>query len=124
MSTREREVSRRNCEPVTPLTAPRKLSLTAGNGSSPMSVPPDGAGAQRRGYHRHRVRAQRGAVHAAGVTGIEIVAGLAWRRRTGDVPWEYRSGFTVRGVTRLDYAPGWAILGLAAERLDDAMRRR
>jgi len=73
---------------------------------------------------RERPAWQRGAIYAAGVIAIEAVSGLAWRRGTGSVPWEYRSGLAIGGVTRLDYAPGWAILGLAAERLHDAMTRR
>jgi hypothetical protein len=63
----------------------------------------------------------RGAAYAAGIIGVETLSGLAWRRVTGRVPWEYRSGLAIRGVTRLDYAPVWAFAGLAAERLHDAM---
>jgi len=72
---------------------------------------------------RERPAWQRGAIYAAGVIAVEAVSGLAWRRWTGSVPWEYRSGLAIGGVTRLDYAPGWAILGLAAERLHDALTR-
>jgi hypothetical protein len=72
---------------------------------------------------RERPAWQRGAIYAAGVIAVEAVSGLAWRRWTGSVPWEYRSGLAIGGVTRLDYAPGWAILGLAAERLHDALIR-
>jgi hypothetical protein len=67
---------------------------------------------------------QRGAVYAVGILVVEAVSGLAWRRWTGRVPWEYRSGLAVAGVTRLDYAPAWAIVGLAAERLHDALTDR
>ena len=66
---------------------------------------------------RGRPSWQRGAVYAVGVIALETFSGLVWRRWTGSVPWEYRSGLAIGGVTRLDYAPGWAILGLAAERL-------
>ena len=72
---------------------------------------------------RGRPAWQRGTAYAAGVVAMETLGGLAWRRWTGTVPWEYRSGVAVGGVTRLDYAPGWAILGLAAERLHDALTR-
>lgn len=67
---------------------------------------------------------QRGAVYAGGILAVETVSGLAWRRWTGRVPWEYRSGLAVAGVTRLDYAPAWAIVGLAAERLHDTLTER
>ena len=73
---------------------------------------------------RDRPAWQRGAIYAAGIIGVEAISGLAWRWRTGRVPWEYRSGLSVSGVTRLDYAPGWAIVGLAAERLHDALTER
>jgi len=73
---------------------------------------------------RGRPAWQRAAAYAAGVLAIEALSGLAWRRWTRSVPWEYRSGLAIGGVTRLDYAPGWAILGLAAERLHDALTRR
>jgi hypothetical protein len=70
---------------------------------------------------RSRPAWQRAVVYAGGILAIETVSGLAWRRGTGRVPWEYRSGLAVAGVTRLDYAPAWAIVGLAAERLHDAL---
>jgi hypothetical protein len=73
---------------------------------------------------RGRPAWQRGAIYAAGILAIETVSGLAWRRSTGRVPWEYRSGIAVAGVTRLDYAPAWAIVGLAAERLHDTLTGR
>jgi hypothetical protein len=70
---------------------------------------------------RGRPAWQRGAVYAGGIMAVETVSGLAWRAWTGRVPWEYRSGLAVAGVTRLDYAPAWAIVGLAAERLHDTL---
>jgi hypothetical protein len=73
---------------------------------------------------RRRPAWQRGAVYAGGILAIETISGLAWRRWTGRVPWEYRSGLAVAGVTRLDYAPAWAIVGLAAERLHDTLTKR
>lgn len=72
---------------------------------------------------RARPAWQRGAAYATGVIGIEALSGWAWRRRTGRVPWEYRSSLAVDGVTRLDYAPLWAFLGLATERLHDRLVR-
>lgn len=70
---------------------------------------------------RSRPAWQRAAVYAGGILTVEAISGLAWRRWTGRVPWEYRSGLAVAGVTRLDYAPAWALVGLAAERLHDAL---
>jgi hypothetical protein len=70
---------------------------------------------------RGRPAWQRAAVYAGGILAVETLSGLAWRRWTGRVPWEYRSGLAVAGVTRLDYAPAWAIVGLAAERLHDTL---
>lgn len=66
----------------------------------------------------------RASAYAAGIITVEALSGWAWRRATGRVPWEYRSGLAVDGVTRLDYFPLWAIVGLAAERLHDALVRR
>lgn len=71
---------------------------------------------------RGRPAWQRGAAYAAGIIGMEAVAGIAWRRWAGAVPWEYRSGLALGGVTRLDYAPAWMLMGLVAERLDDLLR--
>jgi hypothetical protein len=73
---------------------------------------------------RDRPAWQRAAVYAGGILAIETLSGLAWRRWTGRVPWEYRSGLAVGGVTRLDYAPAWAIVGLGAERLHDTLTER
>jgi Putative ABC-transporter type IV len=73
---------------------------------------------------RGRPAWQRGAIYAAGILAVEALTGLVWRRWTGRVPWEYRSGIAVAGVTRLDYAPAWAIVGLAAERLHDTLTER
>lgn len=70
---------------------------------------------------RERPAWQRGAVYATGIVALEALSGLSWRRATGEVPWEYRSGLAIAGVTRLDYAPAWALIGLGAERLHDAM---
>ena len=70
---------------------------------------------------RGRPAWQRATVYAGGILAAEAMSGLAWRRWTGRVPWEYRSGFAVAGLTRLDYAPAWALVGLAAERLHDAL---
>ena len=70
---------------------------------------------------RGRAAWERGATYAAGIIAVEALSGVVWRRATGKVPWEYRSGLAIAGVTRLDYAPAWALVGLAAEGLHDAM---
>jgi Putative ABC-transporter type IV len=72
---------------------------------------------------RGRPAVVRGAAYATGVFAVEAVSGWALRRRTGHCPWDYsgRSRFSVRGLIRLDYAPLWAALGLATERLHDAL---
>ncbi|MDQ3879609.1 MAG: putative ABC transporter permease [Chloroflexota bacterium] len=68
----------------------------------------------------------RGAVYAAGIFTLEAVAGWTLRAVTGRCPWDYsgRSPLAVDGVIRLDYAPLWAGLGLATERLHDALTVR
>lgn len=74
---------------------------------------------------RARSRWQRASAYAAGFLACELATGAAIRRAVGLVPWDYtsRSRLTAgRGVVRLDYAPLWAIAGLAAERLDDTLR--
>jgi hypothetical protein len=65
----------------------------------------------------------RGAVYAAGIFGIEGASGWALRHLTGRCPWDYagRSPWSVAGLIRLDYAPLWAALGLATERLHDSL---
>ena len=64
---------------------------------------------------------QRASIYAVGIVGVEAISGWALRRWTGRVPWEYRSGLALDGVTRLDYVPLWALLGLVAERVHDGL---
>jgi hypothetical protein len=74
---------------------------------------------------RSRAWWQRAVVYAAGIMGVEYVAGNALRRGVGLVPWDYsgRGRFVLPGgATRLDYAPVWAVAGLALERVHDAIR--
>jgi hypothetical protein len=61
---------------------------------------------------------------------VEAASGELLRRVTGEVPWDYgraRGGKPVprhwRGLVRPAYAPVWFVVGLGAERLDDAMAR-
>ncbi|MGA7988219.1 MAG: hypothetical protein WCB51_07460 [Candidatus Dormiibacterota bacterium] len=68
---------------------------------------------------------QRMAAYSVGIMGVEYVAGMALRKGVGLVPWDYtgHGRFVVPGgATRLDYAPVWAVVGLALERVDDRLR--
>ncbi len=66
---------------------------------------------------------QRGAIYAAGILVVEGATGWLLRRATGRCPWDYsgRTRWQLDGLVRLDYAPFWALAGLGAERLHDAM---
>jgi hypothetical protein len=56
----------------------------------------------------------RGLLYALGVWAVEVVVGLPTRRRL----WDYSDAkWNWRGVIRWDYAPVWAALGLAVERV-------
>jgi uncharacterized membrane protein len=66
----------------------------------------------------------RAIAYAASCLAIEYVAGWLLRRATGKCPWDYGSrGINVDGLARLDYAPYWAVAGLAAEPIASALRR-
>jgi uncharacterized membrane protein len=67
---------------------------------------------------------QRALAYSVGIMGVEYVLGMALRRLVGVVPWDYtgHSRWTVPGgAVRLDYAPLWAVVGLALERVHDAV---
>ncbi|HVC40971.1 MAG TPA: hypothetical protein VND54_03240 [Candidatus Saccharimonadales bacterium] len=74
---------------------------------------------------RSRALWQRALAYSVGIMGVEYVVGVTLRRSVGLVPWDY-SGHgrwvVPGGATRLDYAPLWAMAGLALERLHDGMR--
>jgi len=74
---------------------------------------------------RKRSAPVRGVAYASGFIAAEYASGWALRRLTGVCPWDYtgRSRFVVDGVTRLDYAPLWASLGLGMERIERALSR-
>ena len=65
----------------------------------------------------------RAIAYAAGIMAVEGGTGWMLRRRTGRCPWDYtgRTRWHVAGIVRLDYGPLWALAGLGAERLHDAM---
>ena len=73
---------------------------------------------------RDRPAAERAAVYSAAIMAFEYGTGRLIERTTGVIPWDYtgRSRFSIRGATRLDYAPLWAAAGLALEHVDDALR--
>lgn len=74
---------------------------------------------------RMRSAAVRGAAYAAGFIATEYASGALLRRVVGVCPWDYtgRSRFVVDGVTRLDYAPLWAAVGLGMERIERTLDR-
>ena len=66
----------------------------------------------------------RAASYAAACLVLEYASGWALRRMTGACPWDYGDrGINVDGLARLDYAPYWAVAGLAAEPVASALRR-
>ncbi len=70
----------------------------------------------------------RALVYALAFLGVEYGAGWLLRRATGACPWDYAarrnpSRWQVQGLIRLDYAPAWAALGLALERVHDFLVR-
>jgi len=47
---------------------------------------------------------------------VEYLAGWGLRYISGDVPWDYsHAALNIQGLIRLDYAPGWFLLGLVFE---------
>jgi hypothetical protein len=72
----------------------------------------------------------RGLAWTAGIYAVEAASGELLRAVTGEVPWDYaraRGGKPIpthwRGLVRPAYAPVWFLVGLGAERLDDALDR-
>jgi hypothetical protein len=67
----------------------------------------------------------RAATYAAGFIAVETGTGLLLKRLTGRCPWDYtgRTRWQAGGVTRFDYAPLWAALGLALEPTHDTLVR-
>jgi hypothetical protein len=74
---------------------------------------------------RSRTSWQRAAAYSVGIMGVVYSSGMVLRRLIGSVPWDYtaHSRWALPGgATRLDYAPVWAVAGLALERVHDRMR--
>ncbi len=70
----------------------------------------------------------RALAYAVAFLAVEYAAGWLLRRLTGTCPWDYSTRrsvphWQVHGLIRLDYAPAWALLGLALERVHDALVR-
>lgn len=67
----------------------------------------------------------RALAYAVGFIGVETVTGLLLKRLIGRCPWDYTGDtrWQVGGVTRFDYAPLWAALGLALEPVHDTLVR-
>jgi hypothetical protein len=73
---------------------------------------------------RPRATTQRAGAYAVAIMVIEYTSGRLIERLTGVIPWDYtgRGRLQLHGATRLDYAPLWALGGLALEPVDDALR--
>lgn len=67
----------------------------------------------------------RAIVYAAGFMAIEYATGWLLRRLLGGCPWDYtgRARWHLHGLMRWDYAPLWALLGLAIEPIHDFLVR-
>ena len=68
---------------------------------------------------------ERAGIYAGGIMAVEYATGTALRRGVGAVPWDYtgQSRWALPGgAVRLDYAPIWAVSGLALERIHDGLR--
>lgn len=64
----------------------------------------------------------RGLAYGLGFLAAEYALATVMTSTFGRAPWDYRgTRWSVRGRTRLDYAPLWAVAGLALERVHDAL---
>jgi Putative ABC-transporter type IV len=64
----------------------------------------------------------RAAAYAAGFTSAEYASGRLLRLLRGSAPWDYSHARRhLHGLVRADYAPLWALYGLALERLHDRL---
>ncbi len=48
---------------------------------------------------------------------VEYTAGFILTQFLGSCPWEYRSGWHVSGLIRLDYTPAWIVFAWFTEKL-------
>jgi uncharacterized membrane protein len=67
--------------------------------------------------------AVRAPVYAAGIMSVEYAAGWLLHKTLGSCPWDYSQStpFHIKGYVRLDYAPFWALAGLALEHVHDRL---
>ena len=74
---------------------------------------------------RGRPRLVRAGVYGIGFLGVEYAAGRVLRRLLGAAPWDYEyARHNVDGLVRADWLPLWAGVGLALERVHDALSGR
>jgi uncharacterized membrane protein len=67
----------------------------------------------------------RAATYGAGIMAVEYISGKAIRRLVGTAPWDYSyAKVHIDGLVRPAYFPLWAGVGLAAERVHDALTGR
>ena len=67
----------------------------------------------------------RAVAYATGFFAFEYSTGWALRRVLGQAPWDYSSARRhLHGLVRLDYAPMWAVAGLALEPVHDLLTGR
>ena len=64
----------------------------------------------------------RAPMYGIGFISVELVTGYILLKALHKCPWEYTSGYHVRGIIRLDYIPFWSALGLIMERVVDYIR--
>ena len=59
----------------------------------------------------------RGLFYMCSIFTVEYISGIRLRKK-GLCPWDYhRSGWNIKGIIRLDYAPLWFAAGLLFERI-------
>ncbi len=67
----------------------------------------------------------RAAIYAVGFLAVEYAAGRGLREAVGAAPWDYsHARWNLDGLVRLDYAPLWAVAGLALEHVHDRLMGR
>lgn len=60
---------------------------------------------------------QRALVYGVGILLVEYFSGGLLSTLTGSCPWEYKTGFHIKGWVRLDYYPLWVIFAALLEAL-------
>lgn len=71
---------------------------------------------------RTRPLRTRASAYAIGFSVVEYGSGRVLRHLRGAAPWDYsHARFHLQGLVRADYLPVWGVVGLAFERLHDAL---